>query len=88
MAFLVPGDGEAGGDGKFGKELRVFPSVDDVLRELGSVRPERDLVTAAAVERERDGGSPCAGTEDGNATHAGVLAPKRASVPLNRRRMF
>ncbi len=87
-AARVAGDGDVRREGKAGKELRVFAGVDDLLRELGTVRPERDLVAAAAVEGERDGGSPCAGTEDGDAAHAGFFAPKRDSVPLNRRRMF
>ena len=62
MAARVAGDGDVGGEGKAGKELRVFAGVDDLLGELGAVRPEGDLVAAAAVERERDGGSPGAGT--------------------------
>ena len=84
----VAGYDEVRRDRDSGKKLRVLAGVRDLLRELEAVRPERDLVAAAAVERERDSGSPCAGTEHGNAAHAGFLAPKRASVPLNRRRMF
>ncbi len=58
----VAGDGDGGRDGEAGEELRVFSGVDDLARELGAVRPERDLVAAAAVERERESGSPGAGT--------------------------
>ena len=55
-------DGEAGGDGKAGKKLGVFSGGDDLAGKLITVRPKGDLVAAAAVERERDGGSPGAGT--------------------------
>ncbi len=84
----IAGDGDRGGNGKAGEELRVFSGAGDLAGELGRVGPEGDFVTAAAVEGESEGGSPCAGTQDGDAAHAGLLAPKRDSVPANRRRMF
>ena len=59
---VVAGDGDVGGDGKAGEKERVFAGVVDLLGELGAVRPESELVAAAAVEREGEGGSPCAGT--------------------------
>ena len=60
----------------------------DLLRQFRAVRPERDLVSAAAAEGEGDGGSPGAGTENKDAAHAVFFAPKRASVPLSRRWML
>ena len=54
----VGSHGDPGGDGKAGKKLGVFSGVENLAGELGGVRPEGDLVAAAAVERERDGGSP------------------------------
>ncbi len=51
-----------GRDGKAGKELRVLAGVENLAGKLGSVSPERDLVAPAAVEGERDSGSPGAGT--------------------------
>ena len=77
----------ARGDRKPGQELRVFSRVENLLCEFRAVRPENDLVTAAAMEREREGGSPCAGTKNDDAAHAGFLAPNRFSVPASRRRI-
>ncbi len=85
---VAGGDGEIGGQRKSGKELRIFAGAGDLPRQLVGVGPERDLVAAAAAEREREGGSPSAGTEYGDAAHVIFLAPKRDSVPAIRRRMF
>ena len=80
---VVAGDGDLGGEGKAGEEERVFAGVDDLLRGLRAVRPEGELVAAAAVERECDGGSPGAGTEDDDAAHA-VFLWLRSGIPCRR----
>jgi hypothetical protein len=59
---IVAGDSEACGDGKAGEKERVFAGGNNLLGFLEAVRPERELVAAAAVERESDGGSPGSGT--------------------------
>ena len=84
----VSGDEEIFGQGKAGEELLVLAGGGDLLGELFSVGPERDLMAAAAAKGESDGGSPGTGTEYGDAAHAIFLAPKRDSVPATRRRMF
>ena len=50
------------GIGKPGRNWEFSPASRIWLASSVAVRPEGDLVAAAAVERERDGGSPCAGT--------------------------
>ncbi len=72
-AALSPVTVMAGGDGKAGEEELVFAGVVDLLGELGAVRPESDLMAAATVEREGEGSSPCAGTQDDDAAHAVFL---------------
>ena len=84
----IAGDGEILRNGKAGKEVLVLAVANDLLRGLRAVSPECDVMTAAAVKREGDGGSPCAGTYNEDATHAGCLAPNLDSVPASRRRMF
>ena len=57
-------------EGKAGEEERVFARRGDLARFLSAVRPEGDVVAAAAAEGESDGGSPGAGAEYDNSTHA------------------
>ena len=59
---VVAGDDDLRGDGKAGKKQRVFAGLCDFAGGLGAVGPEGKLVAAATMERERDGGSPGAGT--------------------------
>jgi hypothetical protein len=60
----VAGNGYGCGDGKAGEEWGVFAGGEDLLGEFRAVSPEGELVASAAVKREGDGCSPCAGTED------------------------
>ena len=79
-------DGFAGGDndfrrdGKAGEKEGVFSGGGDLPGFLHAVRPEGDVVATAAVEREGDGGSPCAGTEDDDTAHAVPFFPLAVSV--------
>jgi hypothetical protein len=59
---FVAGDGDGIRDVKAGEKEGVFAGVEDLLSEFRAVGPEGDLVATAAVKREGDGGSPCAGT--------------------------
>ena len=59
----------SGGRGKPGRK-RMFSPAAMISRRLRAVRPEGELVTAAAVKREGDGGSPGAGTQNSDAAHA------------------
>ena len=85
---LAAGDGNLGGEGKTGQKKRILAGIDDLLGGFGTMRPERDLVDAVAVQRESDGGSPRSGTKYDDAAHAVFFAPKRDSVPASKRRMF
>ena len=77
---VVAGDGDLWRDGKAGEKEDVLAGVVDLLGELRAMRPERDLVAAAAVEREGECGTPGAGTEDDNAAHAGLFFA-RSGIP-------
>ena len=59
---FAAGDGDGFRDGEAGEEEGVFAGIDDLLGEFRAVGPEGDLVTATAVEREGEGGSPGTGT--------------------------
>jgi hypothetical protein len=87
-AALSPVTVRSAGMGKPGRKRLVFAGVNDLLGKLGAVRPERDLVTAATVKGEGEGGSPSSGPQNNDATHADLLTPRRDSVPARRRRMF
>ena len=89
---VVAGDDDLRRKREAGEKELVFAGIDDFLGELRTVGPERELVAAAAMEREGEGRSPGTGTQDDDAAHAGLFspefAPRRDSVPASRRRMF
>ena len=70
------------------KPANILLGASNLAGFFGRVRPQGDLVAAAAVEGECDGGSPCSGTKYGDSAHAFFFAPMRDSVPASRRRMF
>ena len=75
------------GRGNPGRNNVFSRAAVDLTGFVFAVRPESDFVAAAATERQRDRGSPCAGTKYNDPAHAGFLswvrAPKRFSVPVS-----
>src|SRR5580658_3062048 len=91
--FRAAGNVDVLGQREAGEEQNVFLRGGNLAGFVGGVRPEGDLVSAAAIEGQSDGGSPGSCAEDGDAAHAVPLLgeeddPKRDSVPSSRRRMF
>ncbi len=88
-AGQIGGDVDVDGEGEAGEVREVFAGVGELVGEFGGVRPEAELVAAAAREREGECGAPGSSAQDGDAAHASAFfLPKRLSVPVRRRRMF
>src|SRR3974390_2539377 len=88
--FEAIGGDDGGRDGAVCQEEFVDVPGVNTLADFGFVRPEADLVAAAASEDDGHSGAPSSSSDDGDAAHAppALVPANRFSLPASRRRML